>query len=1175
MTIQLTPAVAAGLAPKIPTTKLPTVFPPSFLDTVELEFHKMLDRDHPTLNINFNTTWLSLFEYKARKIPPFTNFPTRRPTLPTQWIRKVTQSLSLRDSLIDFFLGSLVLKEDSAGLFVAANSVAPAHEVTALNFQQLHALYAELATTLADAYDQSLLSYWGVIESAGKTRTSLFMDERARALRMLAQAGMDQKNLTAQQGSMLDEMLQYSQTYSPAAIKQHGVFSLALAGDDYPQLNFAGVFVISHACTPSASLTETVQSGPVLLYSPNNGLEGFDSFLLLAESLSKRMADPVQRKWFLENAPLESAAAVASTNQTNTTAHDWGFAPIEGDFLSVQFLAQIAKQQADFAHCVKTSRAQGLKSSAFLEALSKSLDPRYQFDNYLNLDWNDRYILHTSMPNWWQAMSVEKKDLWLISAKSLAHTIVEINQLTVDKLINPLLQDQTLAGDYLATVIQEALTQKHSSLSADEITIDVTYTPPLLPPFAPGLALPPSAKNNVYTRYSLQSLAAEKPSTLKLSSAHSIVVTDKNKARIDHIDEPFVRGLMARIDNSATIDSFLATRLKTSEYATSLHDLALRLSRTQLQLGLLSLGEAIPTLCQNWIKAVVNAPQATADRQVKNKKILVKFLSIYGVPLSNVLKIGPQVDGDEGVVFCTLNAPDGIVFRWFAGMDAAKTLFLTNPDFAHYLLIQIPADKRPLAAKGLKLDQWLNHRHLPDVFELFPSPVPLPGVIWDPVSFVDQTRDFLDESHGIKIQYLLNDATTNLLNARELKSDEHHTSLHLAISIFLLFLPPPTSIPVALGLALYNAWNGFRYVEQHDYAGAAKELLLALDYLVSAGVSKLALARGATLPIKLFRSNPRPLTRRIGGDGDVHISILSGTSTITASGYEETDIVFDALRYHRIEIDKEVFYIRSNANLFGHMTLYRRYPEDARELIQRGEFALLGNDGQWVKAPYQVQGVSPKIYEQARVELGQLTTEWPKSVDALTTAQRQRFESDYLSLATSNAYSFPEVLAYCEGGSAEINDALRAGIETEETLAFRQEFYQLHEYHGLAYRAAYVTTLGLEQLQGKVGIIFADKGIQSASVSPLNALRWAADDYVRQSAGPGTHSIFLIFDSSVPKKNMFTEFLGDHVGIAPDTPLQLMAFKHIDNVNYAYFSAPEQVPNGYFDIFTGQQVPLR
>lgn len=1148
-------------------------FPPNLSDTVQLEFRKLLHRDHPNVVIDFNNTWLTQYDYKARHVPPFTDFPSRRGSPTPRWDRRFNQSYSLCESLVDFFLGALTLEEDTVGWFTVADSVAVTHRIISLSHKQFVAIYHQLGDSLAESYKQALAGYWSSVETDGKSRQSLFMGERVKALQLEARADTDQKTLTSQQGAMLQEILRYSSVGSPNAIKKHGIFSLELLHGENQSLPFAGTFVITHANQFYPLEVEHGRLGAVVLYSPNDGLEGFDSVQLLSDALTQRMNDPAQKSWLLKNAPQDLASEVLAPNVGHPLIYSWHFRPLQGHFLGAQFLLQIAKQQSDFLHCVKTSKTQGLKYRAFIEQLSLSLDPRYQFDNFLNLDWNDRYVLYTSMPNWWRAMSVANKDSWLISAKSIGNSIIDLKKLTHDYLNNPLTQDRPIADDFINTVMEKALKEKNIMLSADDIYVDVVYTPALLPPYLPHLAVPADPGLNISKRYSLRSLAAEKPGTLKLGTAHSVTVTGKNGEAVKDLTDAFVRDLIERLGNKATINTFLNVRLKTSTYAKSLVELATRLTRMQMRMGLLNAkAYNIPEPCLEWIAAVIDAPGASSDRIVDHQKIVLRFLAINNVALSNVAKISPQDGSPHGLVLCTLNAPDGVIFRWFADITSAKINFLDNPTFAHYLMHQIPLANRTLAAQSLLLDQPLKHFRFPDFFRNFPSPIPLPSLLWETISFVEQTHDFFAENHGLKIDHLLADSTANLLSAREINTEQTYAAMHLSVGIFLLFLPPPVSIPIALGLGLYKAWNGFRAIEDNDHAGAAKEFLLALEYLATAKIAKLALASRSPTPLNVFRRHPRPIARRVGADGDPHIGLVLQPSTPGSSATGEINVIYDAQTFHPIGIEDQVFYVRPRANLFGHKKLFSRTPDSPEMLKELDEFALFNNEGQWLKAPYQASGISAKTYRQANEELGKLISGWPATVEELTPLQRIRFEEEYILLSKSNTHLYPEVEAYCEGGSALINQALRTGRSSEEANAFMEEFYRLDEFNGQAFRAAYVSRSGLERLRGKSGTIFADKGIQSASVNEVNASRWSTDDFVTELAGPDDHPIFLIFDSSIPKKNMFTAFLGDHVGIAPETPLQLMAFRNVKNVNYAFFSAPEQIPQFYIDTYSGAKV---
>lgn len=255
MTTQLPPALA-GLTPNTKPAAF-ALFPPSFKHTVEVEFQKILNLSHPGVVIDPENTWLNLYEYKISKTPPFTDFPGLRPTQPTRWFRRLNHSLLLIDSLIDFFLNTLVLDEDSVGWFTTPSSVEPNYQITALNHRELQAIYSQFSFSLRSTYQQSLMSFWGVRETNGTTRRQMFITERVKALQLEALTGIDQKSLTSQQAAMLQTMLRYSHENSPTAIKKHGVYSLSLNNGDLPALSFA---VHSFSAKPTKSMRSAVMT---------------------------------------------------------------------------------------------------------------------------------------------------------------------------------------------------------------------------------------------------------------------------------------------------------------------------------------------------------------------------------------------------------------------------------------------------------------------------------------------------------------------------------------------------------------------------------------------------------------------------------------------------------------------------------------------------------------------------------------------------------------------------------------------------------------------------------------------------------------------------------------------------------------------------------------------------
>ncbi|RMR13337.1 hypothetical protein ALP92_04385 [Pseudomonas syringae pv. primulae] len=136
-----------------------------------------------------------------------------------------------------------------------------------------------------------------------------------------------------------------------------------------------------------------------------------------------------------------------------------------------------------------------------------------------------------------------------------------------------------------------------------------------------------------------------------------------------------------------------------------------------------------------------------------------------------------------------------------------------------------------------------------------------------------------------------------------------------------------------------------------------------------------------------------------------------------------------------------------------------------------------------------------------------------------------RFEADYLALSkTSNAEDFPEIVAYVEDGSADINPLLRSGVRNTTTRNFLREFHQLREWRGGAFRATYVSSEGMACLEREAGAVFTDNGVQSASISRSNAVGWSSDGFVRSNASAGNHPVFFMFDPDIPKKTCLPAF---------------------------------------------------
>jgi hypothetical protein len=1145
--------------PAAPTTRppVPTLFPPSFLDVVDLSFQAILGREHPDLSIDTQNTWLNLYQ---------------------------GTSLWLRDSLIDVFLGRLTLADqDRLGWFTAADTVADADRIPGLAPQQIQALYTQLSDNLIKDYNTALLEYWEVVETDGKSRRTLFLAEFLEALRLEARAGVEQRTLTTSQAAMLETVLRYSQDQNPDALQQHGIYSLSLSKSQQAPMEMAGCFVLSHVCNVGAPEVSDGRMGVVVLYTPNRGLEGFASLPALSESLSQRLADPTEKWWLLKNTDLASANTVEDnpTPSQGRIAHNWNYIPMGGNFLSVQFIRQRSKQASDFTHCVEIAKARKLDQPAFLALLDDMLDPRYQFDNYLNLDRNERNIVHACMPDAWRDMSSKDKTDWLVQAKTYGGSIVELQLTTEEQRKNPELDSKAFLDAYVHDTLKTLLRSRHITLSPSSLVVEMTYESWPVPVAFPSPTFMPDSSNNkqLVSRSSLKALALEKPDRLKLDYVQTIVVKDANNAPVPQLNAEVIKALLKQIDLEGAFERFLTERLKTSAYGQHLHAKSDQLTLAHMRLGWWAAKHSgFEPVGLRWISAVLDAPK-TSNRQPLTsagsptpEAINIRFMKINDTPLSNVMLITPASTQERrAMVVCTLNAPDGVVFRWFSSTAAFRRGLLNNGAFTEYLLLQLPVTKRPAALTSIEADLWLRQYRFPAVFKYQPQIVPLPGLLWELETYTEPSPDFLAQNHRIKIEHMISDATLYWDQSRTQPSPDYSALAQLAISVALLFLPTPVMIPVALGMGLYAAWEGFRSIEEHDYQGAAGELLIALGYLVPAGIGKWSLSQELASPISAARPSP-PLVRTLGPDGQPRIGYLLSHSGPPRLGGTRALTPFNTANFSSVDIDDEVFLVSKHFNLFGHAKLYRQSKINPKVLVHSGEYAQRSKTGVWLKAPYRPRGTGPHIYRQAARELESLTLNWPTSAADLSLAEKARFESDFMKLAnTSNTAFMPDVLSYCEAGSAEFNQLLRAGTRNTITHQFLRQFYQLNDYQGMAFRVTHVSAAGLQRLKSRLGLNFSDKGVQSASVSRFNAAAWSQEQFITQHATPDNQLVFMVFDKSVPKKNLFSHLLGDHVGVAPGTPMQLTASQETAGHSFFYFTSPQDLGNELFDVYSGER----
>jgi hypothetical protein len=1147
--------IATNPATVVASSTTHPVYPPSFFATARADVRQVLETAYPGLALDPDTTWLV---QRADVLPTTDSLPPF--------------STPLIDSLIQYFLGELILnEEDVMGLYPVSMPPPEMPAIGDLRFAQIVELYAEVSRQLVTRYQQKLADHWAGLQDDGLTRRAAFIAERIRTLKQTCELHIEAGNMSSNDHAMLGAMLRFGSDSKNEVVQPHGVFAVSLIDSGAAPTTLVGAFVLTDMNCTQRPQSDDESLGRVLFYTPSSGLEAYGSLKKLTEALTQKMQNTAQRATLQLNLKLADITPPVAEAGAAQASIQWRFTPLGSNFLDQLFTLQIGKQQSDFERAVESVKSLKLDRAAFETSLKTVLRLDHQFDNHNYLDRHDATLMHRQMPDWWRTMTPQQRASWLTHAKTFGESILGLQRLSMEYFKGPHFDGAAVFRTYIDEQLASALKRSGIELPATQILVKLSY----------GIRFPTAAFLSATTtlrtgaaQLSLAAFAHQRPDITNTKHAVKTKMTDAGLKPIPGAESDFISALTESIDDPDQLDQYLSRHLKSSSFGPKLRQNQHDMMRAQMHMGLLEVEQQnFPANGREWIDAVLKSPAPAARAQVNGAAIEVHSLLIANQTLPNVLVIAPTGAPDKGpLVLCTLNAPDNIVFRWFNSEFHLKTGFIESADFIPYLVQQLAPSQRPNAIPVLEYNAWLRHWRMPEIFLYLPQAQLIPSVVMRPVTFVRNDKDIFDDNIELNVGQLIKETKAQLAKLR-ITADSDNALDFIAL-IGLAFLPPPIMIPLALGLGLCKTWSGFHRVDDGDFKGAAQEFLNAIGYLGVAGVGQAGTMIDDLAPAVENPVQPH-LVRRIGRDGQSQIGYLLSPARAPRFAPRSAVQTYDASRFTAIELAGKSCYVSRRFNLFGRSRVYRPHTVDANLLVHEDEYAARSVSGEWKMTSTLTPRLSQDAERTATRELAAIIKNWSDSAQAVDSAERSSFEANYMALAKgSNAEGFPEIVAYAEGESAKLNGLLRKGARNAQTRRFLEQFYQLKEWKGTAYRVTHVSSEGLQCIQTQVGGIFADGGLQSASVTRFNAVKWSEDSYVTQHATAVNHPVFFILAPSITKKNMFTSFLGDHVGVPPATLMQLRSYAEDNGQLFAYFDAPQYVVDHIYDVYSGEREVL-
>ncbi|MCJ2372466.1 hypothetical protein [Pseudomonas sp. RGM 3321] len=1071
---------------------------------------------------------------------------------------QLLNSALLIPSLIDHFTGRLSWTEHDAQALALPATAMQSSSTEPLGRVAVLTLYAQVNQQLEQRHSQKLADYWSVTLPDGKTRSSVFISDKAQCLKSECEIQISKKQMTTSHYGMLSAALNLCSPHTLDEVQPHSVYSISASMVGSESAGLPGAFAITRTCHAQTAQTDLEEKDDVLLYTLQDGLEEFSSFKQLNDRLALRSND-IRYRRCLKNPSAPDSPGISPLQ--------WQYTPMQGNFLALLLSRQIVRQQSLFAQAARLARARRMDSAQFEQHIWFLLEPDLHFDNNARLSQMDDALIQNHKPDWWSTMTPLQHEEWLTHARRFGKSVADLQRSSKNQFGPADIDSRFYVARYIDRQLNDALTKAGVSVPPDQILVSLSYRVETKSSDIFNAPIPTTIED---TTMSLRQLVHTRAHRITAQDAMQIRVADNTGLAIAGLNMRFVKDLVTAISDLQHLDRYLDLHLKTSAYARQLKHLHRKMLEAQMNMALLEIEQqGFSPKGREWIKAVLESPAPQGRRAINGEAIEIRFFNVNKFKMTNIMLIAPAEKFEKGpLILCTLNASDGVVFRWFDSMFHLTTHFLEETPFQQYMIRQILVSRRLEALYAMQYEKEAKHWRPPEIFTRL-SPIPIPERLLRPVIFISQTKDFYEENHESTINHLINEARQQMGLARN--EENSGVGFDLVASIAILFLPYPIMMPLALGLGLYKTWSAFSKIDENDIQGAAEEFLDAISYLAIAATGRLTYALRPVIHASVAVRRPH-LIRRIGRDGQVQIGYLMSHSNAPRLAESRVIVALDSKRFVAIEIEAQTCYVSRRANIFGHSRLYRVHPTDATQLVHEQEFALRTTRGTWKTVGNEIPRISRQAAREANARLSSWLADWPTATGSVSAADQLRFEADCLALSkTSNAEDFPEIVAYVEGGSADINPLLRSGVRNTTTRNFLHEFHQLREWRGGAFRATYVSSEGMARLEREAGAVFTNNGVQSASISRSNAVGWSNDGFVRSNASAGNHPVFFIFDPDIPKKNMFTGFLADHVAIAPGTRLQLGATQRLNDQFFAYFTVPEQVVDSTYDLYTGEQ----
>lgn len=470
-----------------------------------------------------------------------------------------------------------------------------------------------------------------------------------------------------------------------------GVYPITVDDNTPNGACLAGAFMITttdgsgqtqpHWPNGNKNLPASQDHGPVVLYTPGEGFEEFATPAQLQAALMQRIdKGGVPAELLSQSLPLSAENLRKPLRGEDLTL---SFVPTSGDVIAEAIPRLLERQKAEL-NALTHSDTSDMNGPQISQAMNNAANWSSQLDGSNAMLARGERLEEKQQPPWLKNLSRmsegQYKDLDAREQQSL-QTLV------------PLLEEITSLQDFASQQLKAALRKKYPTVNLDPDKIVVTTTTQSRIHTGRSGAYVPRDVGRQHS--SLIDLALRNPTAWPAAESHqdtevkfAAKLTDTSgKPVIGAGGKPLVLGtedlkaLVNELDVGGNYIALLKERMAPdaqtgkpgklrAAWKANLSDVM----QKQAFLGQLN-PQAYPqgSSGPEWVRAVLDFPDASTRPQVDGKTVVANTVSHYGQALQGVIAIGNGQDGP--LVLYSPDAPDGISFREVANQAALSALF--------------------------------------------------------------------------------------------------------------------------------------------------------------------------------------------------------------------------------------------------------------------------------------------------------------------------------------------------------------------------------------------------------------------------------------------------------------------------------------------------------------------